>query len=133
MLDGAHLRNLAETLRMFRTAHTSSEVHYATIPQALVEQGHTEQLSLTPANNLLERGRHSMNVCSAIRLPNYVQGSHQGGRVAMLSPFLAGQRKVQLLRTHLVIRVDRILEIARCKTRESRFFRHLARNRLGES
>jgi hypothetical protein len=39
----------------------------------------------------------------------------------------------QSLRTHLVIRVDRILEISRCEAREPRFRRHFARDRLGES
>ncbi len=38
----------------------------------------------------------------------------------------------QSLRTHLVIRVDRILEISRCEAREPRFRRHFARDRLGQ-
>jgi hypothetical protein len=38
-----------------------------------------------------------------------------------------------ILRTHFVIRVDRILEIARSKAREPRFRRHPACDRFGES
>jgi hypothetical protein len=47
--------------------------------------------------------------------------------------FFGGLRKGQSLRTHLVIRINRILEIACCKARESCFRRHLARDRFGES
>jgi hypothetical protein len=43
------------------------------------------------------------------------------------------RRRVHLLRTHLVVRVDRILEIARCEAREPCFCRHLARHRFRQT
>src|ERR1700739_2741334 len=83
---------------------------------------------------------HSINVCIASRLRNYGQGCRHGSRVAkvtrrigVIALSLARQRRGPLLRAHLVIRVDRILEIARCEAREPRLGRHLARDRFGES
>ena len=68
----------------------------------------------------------SVRIAGASALFTLSSGSPQ-------SPFIGGAAQDQSLRTHLVIRVNRILEIARSEAREPGFRCHLARDRFGKS